>query len=221
MVDATPDGAHMDAKTFAATLDLTVRLEDPLCLLSGGEPSEHPEIVEFAQKARAHGLKTILLTNGEFLAGPKRDAILDAVDGVQVTNDPRYYPRRVDLGAPHPKIAEERTLRMLSPFGRAREGEFEFNRLSPLCFNLRSATRTYRDIVAARHYLMGIGRFCAPSVNVDGSISAGETPSCHKIGTVWDGVDALTVSVITMTCGACGLRDKLAPVYRAAFGEDQ
>jgi hypothetical protein len=221
MVDATPDGEHMDAQTFAAALDLTVRLEDPLCLLSGGEPSEHPEIVEFANMAYAHGLKPILLTNGEFLAGPKRDAILDAVGRVQVTNDPRYYPRRVDLGAPHPKIVEERTLRMLSPFGRALTGEFEFNRLSPLCFNLRSATRTYGSIVLGRHYLMSIGRFCSPSVNIDGTISAGETPSCHKIGTVWDGLDDLTEAVIEMKCGACGLRDNLAPRYLAAIGEDR
>ncbi|MEX2440420.1 MAG: radical SAM protein [Actinomycetota bacterium] len=70
-----PDGFSLDAEQVEAMIDTFVRAEgEPEVLMfSGGEPSIHPEIIEFIAMARRKGVRHVVLnTNGIRLA---RDSI--------------------------------------------------------------------------------------------------------------------------------------------------
>jgi len=219
LVEATPAGEHMASETFEAVVRFVLAEGFPFLMVSGGEPTDHPSIVEFIKHAVSEGLYTLVLSNGEFLHGNEKrhEAILEAATGVQVTNDPRFYPRRVEPYE-HPKVAWETHIRMVSPQGRAKDTGLA-DKTIPECFNLRSLVRSGMTFQAARLTLAGRGRFCTPSINVDGSISAGEAPSCKKIGYVTDDDATITHNLREMRCQRCGLTAKLDSRHKQAIGE--
>jgi hypothetical protein len=219
MVDAKPSGAHMSEQTYLDALGLTGRIGLPIVLLSGGEPADHPDVLGFVRLAKRAGMTVHLLSNGMFLQEDpaRRQAILDAVDAVQVTNDPRYYPNRVDQ-YDHPKVAFERRLRQLSPFGRA-AGSRECSRQAPLCFNVRSLTRALGSIQPAVWDLARRMRFCVPSINTDGTVVCGEAPSCSPVGQASDSLEDLTARIVELRCSRCGLVRNLDTMHRNAIGE--
>lgn len=221
MVDASPKGAHMSARTYADTLDMLTRLGDPVLMLSGGEPTDHPDILPFVEMAVRKGFYVMLLSHGAWLhqfPTEKRDALLELVSSVQVTDDPRYYPTRIERFM-HPKVGYETHLRMLAPFGRARTAGMPHTQKTPACFNLRSATRSLGDFPVGLALLRHKGKFCCPSVDPYGILHAGETPSCHAFGLVTDSFAMLTRNLSAMSCNDCGLRDNLTPAQKAAIGE--
>jgi organic radical activating enzyme len=140
MVDASPNGKHMNLETFEAVLEFVKQVGLPFIMISGGEPTEHPNLLEMLPPTKSFGLHTILLSNGEFLHKSNPNSILELVDGVQVTNDPRYYSRSVPDFV-HPKVTFERQIRILSPFGRAITNKLTTTQKYPGCFNIRSTTR--------------------------------------------------------------------------------
>lgn len=220
IADARPDGAHMDYETFAASVNLTKSLSLPILLVSGGEPADHPEVVSYLRLAQSAGLHVSLLSNGMFLHedSTKRDRILALVDVVQVTNDPRYYPKHV-ADFDHPKVLFERKLRVLSPMGRAKGNE-NCDRQSPICFNLRSTVRSVGHLGLALAMQAQRGSFCTPSVNIDGNIVCGETPSCASVGNVrTSSLETITQRIATLRCSRCGLLDNLDIRHRNAIGE--
>lgn len=219
MVEASPDGQHMTMGTFEKVIPFVLSVDWPIIMLSGGEPTDHPDLLQMIDKAIAAGLKTLVLSNGKFVEDESLTKELLSRDVmVQVTNDPEFYPRaypKVD----HPKVTNIDKLILLSPFGRAVENKIECGRQSPLCFNLRSATRAKRDLREGISLIRERGKMCTPSVNIDGSVSAGESPTCSTIGTVEDSNARLTNSVCQMRCSRCGLVEKLSFLHKNAIGE--
>ena len=221
MVNASPDGTEMPTTVFGDTLRFIKAQGVPFLMMSGGEPTEHTEVLDYIDYAAREGIQTLLLSNGEFLHAKSttfRDAVLEAVMGVQVTNDPRFYPRHVERFE-HPKVAWETRIRAVSPHGRARDNGLATPRLGPECFNLRSLVRSTGSLLAARAHLITLGKMCTPSVNVDGSISAGESPSCKKIGYVTDSIETIEQNIRLMRCSRCGLIDTMSQAHKRAVGE--
>lgn len=221
MVDANPDGGHMSREVFEQTL--TQIRQNPACpiiMISGGEPTEHPELLDFVRLAQP--LSVLLLTNGEFLwTKPElRNELLPLVHSVQVTTDRRYYPREIKKYK-HEKVHWIDGITHLSPHGRGRDcpNEGMIMKRAPECFNMRSMARSGYNFHLARMTLVGRGKFCTPSVNIDGSISAGESPFCTKIGVVTDDPDQLMDNLSKMTCQKCGMVDNLAAHEKQAIGE--
>jgi hypothetical protein len=215
----------MTRAVFEATLMAAQRLDDIGLLISGGEPTDHPDVVEFLQLAKAStaGQYILLLSHGMWLTDPafdakKREAILDLVTGVQVTNDPRYYPRRIEQ-INHPKVVYETQIRQVSPFGRAKTNKIATTRTTPLCFNLRSFARSLQSFPAAIRMQRLRGSFCTPSININGDILAGESVSCCPIGNVTDPLPTLDAGIINLKCNRCGLVDGLSPMHKQAIGE--
>ena len=58
---------------------------------------------------------------------------------------------------------------------------------------------------------------CTPSINVDGSVVAGEAPSCYKIGDIKSTNEELTQNLNNMKCGKCGLYKNLEGRYAAQW----
>jgi hypothetical protein len=215
----------MTREVFAKAMDFVVRLGFPLVQLSGGEPTEHPELLDFLDFVKEvfaplNGKSLCgLLSNGMFLEDQARaEEILKRVTLVQVTNDARYYPKAPPIVA-HPKIVYEDKLRTLVPLGRAAKNGLADSGQAPQCFNLRAATRQLSSFHKAALILRSKGKFCTPSINVDGSISAGESPLCTKIGTVDDDFDTIEMNLFRMTCNNCGQVNNLSQDLKRLIGE--
>jgi hypothetical protein len=214
----------MTWETFKAAMKMSLKLNDPLLLISGGEPTDHPECLEFIQYAKGTGIHSVMmLSNGMWLTDPafddaKRQRILDLVMGVQVTNDPRYYPRRIEQ-IQHPKVMYETAIRQVAPFGRAKTNGIASTRQSPLCFNLRSFARHTKTLMNAVAMQRQRGSFCTPSVSINGDVLAGESTSCCPIGNVRDSLEILNAGIINLKCNRCGLVDGLSAEQKAAIGE--
>lgn len=221
MVNATPTGEHMSMSTFQGVLKFLRTMRSPLVMLSGGEPCEHPSLFGFIEALLNYNIKVLLLSNGMFLNDKAfTDRLLAKDVSIQITNDERYYPTTVPEIS-HPKVSYEHRIRSLAPFGRALTNKLTATQKAPGCFNLRSMIRSMRSFPDAFIGLRMRGRFCIPSVNVDGSIVAGESPSCTVIGNVEDLPETLTRNIINMTCSRCGLVNQLPHEYKAAIGESR
>ena len=216
--DSSPDGKHMDIETYKNALKFAASVEPvQIIMISGGEPTLHPQILEILQGTVGH--KSVL-SNGLFLADkPFAKKIIELADIIQVTNDPRYYPKPLPDFEPHKKVMVERQLRMISPFGRALKNNLECTQRYPGCFNLQSATLYLNDIKKSINELRIRERFCVPFVDVDGIIRAGETPFCAPIGNVNKlNLPELTENIYNLKCNQCGLKNNLNRQHKQAIG---
>lgn len=240
MEDSTVAGQHMTRETFLAALDLTARLEGSawnrgipkLLLLSGGEATEHPDVLWFLETALAAGYKRILITNGMWLDDPELRAKILRPDWtdlmVQVTNDPRFYPRAPkDVPTDDPRVVFVPSLTRLVTLGRLKRSRLPAApplRRGPTSFNLRSLTRSLGDVREALFMLraraaMGMSGHCSPSISSDGTIVAGETSNCFPIGDVHSSAAAITRALTGMQCNKCGLVEELTQEEKLAIGE--
>lgn len=219
MVDATSEGAHMELSTYLHVLDFVQRFgPNELLLVSGGEPTEHPELIHFLELAKQRSINLIVLSNGTFVKEnkPLLEQLLALEVKIQITNDVRYYPQRVEI-CRHPKFYYVDELTLLAPFGRAKN--MTSSRQSPLCFNLRSSVRGLKNFERAIEFLRLRGKMCAPSINVDGTLMAGESPFCSSFGTILDTNETLLENLCNLTCGKCDLYKNLTPIHLNAIGE--
>lgn len=220
MENALPEGQHMSLETFHKVCDFILRNDFMFMLISGGEPTEHPQFEELIKIALTTGLKTVVLSNGLFLTTENRDAFLSLGADFQIINDPEYYPIKVEpFNHPRIQVFDTKIMAPLSPFGRALKNNLKIGRSSPMCFNLRSAARHFRDFKEAVLLIRSRGKMCTPSIRVDGSIVAGESRFCTRIGTVESTNLELTNSVIEMKCSNCGLVNNLSDLHKGAIGE--
>lgn len=215
MEDALPVGQHMSMETFLKVKKFVERIYGSIkiMMLSGGEPTENPLLLDFIKELS--GWHVVILSNGLFLSEHPNLAnkLLSLDIGIQIYNDSRYYPRKVEPPN-HPKIVFGDQINLMSPFGRALKNGYESPRQSPPCFNLRSSARTLKSLSEAILSLRMSGKMCTPNIDIDGSVLAGECYSCYKIGTVESPDSELLQNLLSMECNKCGLEDKLPSVLR-------
>jgi hypothetical protein len=240
MEDSTVAGQHMTRETFTAALGLTARLEGlawsrgipKMLLLSGGEATEHPEVVWFLETARATGHKVILITNGMWLDDPELRAKILRPDWpdlmVQVTNDPRFYPKAPkNVPTDDTRVVFVPQLTVLVTLGRLKRSRLPASppvRKGPTSFNVRSLTRSFGDVREALVMLraraaVGMSGHCSPSISADGTIVAGETSNCFVVGNVHSTAEEVTRAIVGMSCNKCGLVDNLTQEQKLAIGE--
>jgi len=214
IVNATPDGEHMSMDTYKKVLDFTAQYDPTLLFLSGGEPTEHPNFLEFAYMAidyvRTKKIGFILCaSNGMFLDDEKyAKEILKLGINLQITNDSEFYPKRIKFND-DPHLTYVNKLTVVTPLGRAANLSRISTCQSPMCFNLRSIVSHLRDLGESLKYLRSRIKMCSPSINVDGTLVAGEAPSCHAIGTVQSTGEEITKNILNIQCGRCGLQKNL------------
>lgn len=213
LVSATPHGTHITPEVYRHALDVAVELGDPFVMLSGGEPTEHPRILDLIAEAAEYFPLVAVLSNGMWLHDPDRTAELLATKAHwQITNDPRFYPRRLpEVELETPLVTYEHKITTLVRLGRYRGYS---NRLAPACYNLRSAVRHHRSFVLGVGFLRLHHKFCTPSIDVDGVIRAGETPFCYSLGTVQSTEAELTAATLAHDCDRCGLHERLPENFR-------
>jgi len=204
----------MSVDTVASSLAFMEKHKVKTCMVSGGEPTLSPEFEQIMDMVCMSVPFVILMSNGTFAFDDHIfNIVKDILDrwttlSLQVRTHPRYYPS-------YKRIMDCRRLRklprtfvqddgiVLTALGRCTENQKKF----PTCSNFWSASQnkglSFSDVIRE---IESRGRFCTPSINVDGTISMGETPFCQKIGNVVNGVG----KVLGMKpCNKCGLGSAL------------
>lgn len=228
MIDAQPDSSHMSVEVFDKVLRFLIdTVYDKLLTISGGEPSEHPELLEFINHASKHFL-VIVLTNGSFLRNEDYTSkLMSSRAHFQLTYDERYYPKPVVSaregvlyfgleGLKYPNLTVINRVDTLTALGRCKVNE---GRIGPNCFNLRSATRAFDSVTKAVGYIRRLHKFCTPSIDIDGTLRAGETPFCASFGNVWMTEAELTRHLRDLRCSKCQMVEALTPEQLKAIGE--
>ena len=226
-----PDGEHMTDETFRSTLRFAAKIGSFNLMISGGEPTEHPNLKWFLVlleiiKSEVP-INILLASNGLWATSPERRDEIEgllrvAVDQVQITNDDRYYPT---------SLKDHRHLFERSPYlyidriesvircRRADENMIETSKFYPTCTNLKANVRrrqmlslcsSAEALANVVHSIELAGRICTPSVDVDGTIRLGEMDTCTAVGHVDDPLEVIGSNVIKAArCNKCGLEDNL------------
>lgn len=228
----SPEGEHMDLEMYRKSLNLLKNCGSHAAMISGGEPTLHEDILDYIDLALSYGLLTMLITNGTRLNEDKpfQDEIRKmAKPGnmflVQVTHDDRFYPNKLEwnMELKNERIEFVDRITYLFPCRRAKENNITSvpSKMYPGCFNLRSLTRNNAQFPFSLQIVEARGRFCCPSIDVDGTVRAGEVDTCHAIGTVDSELGELDSALIDMRCNNCGLVDNLDRAHLKAIGEDR
>lgn len=222
MINASPEGEHMSMDTFYKSLEFIER-QDPLCLIiSGGEPTEHPNVCEMVNAAKRSGrMDVTLVSNGHFLFNQAlTEKILELGVKVQITYDKRFYKVPLDVDSiKHPLLLVETHIRHIFPQGRAVTNNIKSNSLAPKCFNLRSIARNnVSSLKEAIKLLEVYMKFCTPSINIDGGISAGESNACYRIGDITMNDELLYKNLVNMKCNKCNQENLLSDFHKKAIG---
>lgn len=224
MDDARPDNVHMSFETLEQSMKKINELGVNTLIVSGGEPFDHPESIKFLQYIidNFNGDKNLITvtSNGLFLEDYrlKKQALKLGV-AIQITNDARYYPQGI-VKEKHKNLMYEHHIRSLTAQGRAR-GQEPIMTKAPKCFNSRSIVRnvsTFEEVIRMLEFR--IRKFCNPSIQVDGSIVAGESRFCYRIGTVWSMNEQLYNSLRNMKlgdCNDCTMENRLEPLHLNAI----
>lgn len=239
MEESTIKGGHMSEETFVQAMRFTLQAEalayaagyPPLLLFSGGECTEHPDILHFIELAMEWGFIPMLITNGMWLNNKQmRESILRPAwkrkIRIQVTNDPRYYPT-APTRVEDERITYIEAITTLLPLGRAarkKGAPLVPVRQAPSSFNFRSLARglgSFEKAVAALRFrfLEGKSGSCTPNITEVGDVLAGESRNCFKIGTIYSTHAELTENLLKMRCNECGLVDNLTQEQKRAIGE--
>lgn len=234
-------GDHITEEMFRKAVEFALRCGSMVMIISGGEPTMHPQLIEFLdmmrdeysprffKKSFMQRLTVILASNGHFLHYPElhhkiRDRYEVKTNSfrlmVQVTNDERFYPRDIPHVQPSEGLMVIRKLATVGPCTNTRANNIEATVRAPGCFNFRSLAR-HRGFIGMMAVMeLQLGRFCVPSINVDGTVRAGESDVCHKVGTVDSPLREIEHNILNMSCDNCKLTKNLTKEERAAIGLD-
>ena len=218
------NGKHMTGKVFQDTILFINELvyKPRFLLISGGEPTEHPYFFEMMVQLKEKFDGMLLITsNGMFLENQElTKKIIGLNIKVQITNDIRYYPKRIKK-VDHENFLYVDKLIKLAPFGRALSNNLKCDRTSPYCFNARnihSQVKSFSNIIKVQEEQLH--KFCTPMIDINGAISLSEMSSCYKIGTIYDTGKVLSKNIENMKCNKCKLFDNLSKIHRNIVGED-
>jgi len=226
--NASPNGKHMDFDNFRDSLKFIPKTGAKMILLTGGEPSEHPqfiEIVELLKRKMERPELLIIASNGMFLHNKQyAKEILSLGIMIQITNDKRFYPQGVPV-IEHENLCYITEINHLFPIGRAVTNnlcmdDMEIKITYPKCFNARSIIRSghitsFQDLM--EFYEFKLQKFCIPSIDINGGVHIGETDECFQIGTVRDNPKILFDNIKSLKigdCNKCGLEDNISGKYR-------
>lgn len=237
MDDARADGKHMPLDVFEKAVDFVIRNNIYHGLvITGGEPTEHPEFPMFmgyliASLAKKN-LQSIITvtTNGMWLLENEENAkaaktMVQGANGVevffQVSTDTRYYPKKLDttkrLWREPGFVLCTDCVEAVYPQGRALSNNIPYKAIGSKCFNVRALSKqlpapTLNSIVME---LGRRGQFCTPAIRIDGSIGLGESrlwPACASID---DTEQEIMHKIQEFKCDKCRfLNDTLPPLYR-------
>ena len=212
--DAKPSEKHMTKETLHSFCEFVNRFDfgAPI-LVSGGEPTEHPEFVSLVEEliGKTHQL-VVVATNGVWMQTHEKEvkALIENAGLArllfQVTSDSRYYPVTIDTSLPVfqlPEVTVVDSVPQLYPMGRALKNGLECKVVAKKCLNFTLVCRQVNSFEEAVRAFVKMGRLCCPAVRWDGTISLGEADQCQSIGTLQSSLESLYRNALWHECHKC------------------
>lgn len=229
MNDCLPSGEHMTEKTLDDVIKFLLKANIKHLVISGGEPTEHPNFVKFTTKIIEKVNSSILFiaSNGMFVDSEQktnemRELLKDnRITGLQITNVAEYYPRHdiirklVSLDFQDRMVIATHLVDMIM-LGRAlKNHRTDPSFRGPSCTNFYSLSRQgIVDFFEMIKYLEenSMSSFCKPMIDPQGYVHVGENLDCTKLGHVND-IDSVAVGKRiseTRPCDKCGAYKNLS-----------
>jgi len=230
---AKPDNNHMSFETLKDTMEFVKRQGiDTQLVITGGEPTEHPEFVKFMEYMIdfivKNDIKLILTvtTNGFWIVDHPEEAKRLTELGTdtqfiafQISADVRYYPKRLPT---HKRIFRELKHSMVVDdcvqhiyrIGRAEENDIPMSDkyFAPRCVNAISvANQLYYHKFMAHDKLFSEANklmtksklFCNIHIRPNGDIAFGESDLCPKVSSIYRSDYDIGADMLKHDCSKC------------------
>lgn len=226
MDSATPDGGLMDERTFDNALKLAVENGCMHLSISGGEPSEHPLLLDFCKRVNKASIAFSIMTNGMWLGDEKKEWVFERISkmrtfcGVQVYSNPKWY--RLHDETVRKWTAQESRWRAqqimldtedilnMSDVGRAKEcpdaiAETKSSKYRNMCLPAHVMAAQVGSLRELFSIILAQNRFCIPLVDWRGDFHASESWLCQSFGNVnCDSAETLFANLKAgRPCGGC------------------
>lgn len=231
---SNPDGKHMSLQTFKAALRFADFLKSQTLIISGGEPTEHPEFEEICNIANRFCLSKntspqvfSVCSNGMwFKDSDKQEMVyrlsrLKAYAGMQVYTNAKWYKNSAyilknekEINAIPKVVVDTTDIQSMQDLGRAKTNvlaqmEIDRNSYNMSCLN---GHLVFKQLNPNRRLMdIPIGRmFCKPLVDFNGDVHLSESWLCPSFGNVnTDSMFEIFKSLQESTpCGKCKLFGK-------------
>lgn len=225
--NSTPAGGHMNYETFMNTIEFGKEIHCLIYNISGGEPTENPELLKMCKafdkvSQDNYGLLNFVLSsNGMWLKDKEKTEMvreiesLPSCNGIQVYTHKRYY-KEYDWVIKHikqfdrfPKVLVVDTpIMSMQDLGRARTCEMaqEEIKASPYhmsCLNPILFAKQTRHVLFWSASLQRYRHFCKPLVDYKGNVHLSESWLCPSVGNV-NTQDAQSIWVNIQKAEPCG-----------------
>lgn len=236
--NSLPDGPHMDMDTFMNALRFAAFLKTNTIIISGGEPTEHPEFYQFCKTANQFFIKKNIIfsviSNGMWYEDPdkvkmvKRLSSLQRYAGMQVYTNKEWY-KHYDYIKSHeddfkkmPNIVFDETDLYMQDLGRAKfnpkaQAEVANNPYHMSCLNGHLLFKQLSVFNRMKGFFRD-GMMCKPFVDFRGNVHLSESCQCQSFGNVNDdyALDIFKAMQAGKPCLKCALGRK----YSASSAPD-
>lgn len=209
---SNPKGEHMSETTFKNALKFGQFLGVSAYILSGGEPTEHPQFFDFCQSLNRfinqskYGGAFSVTSNGawyrawlpERIEMVKALAKLDHYAGMQVYTNPKWYrdaklilDHKEEINAIPKVIVVTDDIRSMQDLGRAKNNEAAQQEVkaNPHYMSCLNGHLMFRQVSPTRR-LIGAdhqpGVMCKPCIDYKGDVHLSESCHCPSFGNVND-----------------------------------
>lgn len=226
-INSTPNNWHARERIVKRFIRFAKEMGTINIGIAGGEPTEHPEFFKyFGMIIRSFNEKVdiALMTNGRFLLDKHFVNELAVMQqrrffDIQVSAFKDLYPHWeettdafIDQSSKFKQIRYVEGITCIDQLGRAKGKDWShittYKRVAPNCINVFSVAKE-DTIMSLREVIKYLDTktksFCKPLISQNGTIHAGETPTCVKIGTLLDHKDSIHALKHGLPCGKCGL----------------
>lgn len=232
MNNALPSGKHMSFDTFKEVIAFQQQYGTMFCILSGGEPTEHPEFENFliyAIDTLPYCIVTVT-TNGVWMQD-NYDFVkhvwekYDKHVMFQVTSVPEYYPELIDTTLPVfklPNVIVCDKIEAMYPQGRALTNNLPWKSNGSKCVNIRLMAHQvgFRGLRGMLNVMAAHGFFCTPHITISGDIKLGESDLCPAASNIYKEEHEIIDDILNFRCHQCDfINKKLAPQVQAILGE--
>ena len=232
MEDARETGTMMDLNTFKRAVGFGMYLGTPAYILSGGEPTENPLLLDMcgclSDILRGTFSTFSITSNGMWLKDPQKWDMMEKIGklpscaGIQVYTNKAWYKEydfvvsNIDEYKKFPKVVVDIDSHIfMQDLGRARwnskaQKEVSDNPHFMSCLNTALLARQSDDPTTFGMNQLMHKQFCKPSVDALGNVHMSESRLCPSVGritrdsfdTIWQGMKKFK------PCGKCRLYDK-------------
>lgn len=203
---SNPAGGHMSEQTFKNALVFGKFLKSSVFIISGGEPTEHPQFISFCEYLdafiRKHNLKAMfsVTSNGTWYPEHKDEiakiAKLKHYAGMQVYTNPKWYrsasfimANKADIDSIPKVMVTTEDIRSMQDLGRAKgnkqaQHEVAMNHYHMSCLNGHLMFRQTDPLTRLAGLDVRPGLMCKPLVDWQGNVHLSESWLCQSFGNV-------------------------------------